>query len=633
MRCAKGNRVGSSSKGGSVLKQGVPMRRFWPYVMEYRGQIVIGLILMIFMVVLDVVQPLPLKILFDNVIGKHPMPIFLQPVEMILGYDWFNLLIFVCALVIVIAAVDGVVTYLGEIHVKNLGQRVIFNLRCDLYTHIHELSLSFHERRRTGDMVARLTSDIQLVQEMVVSSLFVLVTNSLTLVGMVVVMLLIDWRLTLLAMGIMPFLFYVIYHYTLRIKRLARDQRKREGHVASLAQESISSMRIVQAYVAEKREISRFEEISRKSMESSILSTRLEAAFVGIIALCIAIGTSAIMYLGVTGVKAGRLTPGGLIVFLAYLVAMYRPMRNLSKLTNTLSKATAASERIVEIFDTQPDIRDAPDAKNLHKVQGFVEFDHVDFDYDPAHPVLRDISFNVEPGEKIALVGSTGAGKSTIMALLLRFYDPRAGCVRIDGMDLRNVRIASIRSQVSIVLQEAVLFRTTIRENIAYSRPDATLEEVIAAAKAAQAHEFILQLPEGYDTVIGERGSTLSGGERQRIAIARAILKAAPIVVLDEPTTALDAESEALVLCALEELTRGRTTFTISHRLSTVRNVDRILVIERGRIVESGTHEELLAHRGRYSDLYRMQVIATQPPQAEPPQVIAVIPEAEDDED
>ncbi len=603
------------------MKHRYLMHRFMPYVMAYKGELVIGLVLMLGMVVLDLVQPWPLKILLDNVIGQRRLPKFLQPITG--GLDWFGLLLFVCISVIGIAVLDGTVTYFGESHVKNLGQRVIFNIRRDLYSHIQGLSLSFHDKRSTGDLIARLTSDVQLVQEMVLSSLFVLITNILTLAGMLVVMLIIDWRLTLFAIGIMPLLFYVIYHYTRRIKQLSRDQRKREGYIASLAQETISSIRIVQAYAAEERAISRFAETSRLSLESSLFSTRLQASFVSVVGLCIAVGTSVIMYLGATSVHAGRLTPGDLIVFLAYLVAMYRPMRNLSKLSNTLTKATAAAERIVEILDTHSDVHDSPDAKDIALVQGFVEFEHVDFYYDPAHPVLRDINLVAKPGEKIAIVGPTGAGKSTLMALLLRFYDPKAGCVRMDGINLQSLRLVSVRRNVSIVLQEAVLFRTTIRQNIAYARPDATQEEIIAAAKAAQAHEFILRLPLGYDTTVGERGSTLSGGERQRIAIARAILKNAPIVVLDEPTTGLDAESEALVLRALEELTRDRTTFIITHRLSIVQNASKILVMEQGQIVESGTHEELLMLRGRYRDIYSIHALT----QTEHAQVLAEIQE------
>ena len=600
--------------------------------MQYRDQVVVGMVLMLLMIVMDVVQPLPLQILFDNVIGNKPLPRILQPVAPLLGHGWFNLLLFVSFAVIGIAAVDGVVSYLGESRVKNLGQQVIFNMRRDLYTHLQQLSLSFHERRRTGDMVARLTSDLQLVQDMVVTSLFVVFTNTLTLLGMVLIMFIINWNLTLLALAVMPAMFYVIYHYTRRIKQLSRYQRKKEGQVASLAQETISSMKIVQAYVAEDREISRFSETSRQSLESGLFSTRLQAAFSSIVAIIVAIGTSAIIYLGVRGVSVGSLTLGGLIVFLAYLAAMYRPMRNLSKLTNTLTSATASAERVVEILDTQSDIVEVPNAPDLQRVRGFVEFNHVDFDYEPAHPVLRGIDFEIGSGKKLAIVGPTGSGKTTIVSLLLRFYDPKSGSVRIDGKDLRYVRLESVRRQVSIVLQEAVLFHMTIRENVAYGRPDATIAEIVAAAKMAQAHDFILRLPNGYDTVVGERGSTLSGGERQRIAIARAILKDAPIVVLDEPTTGLDAESEALVVRALEELTRGRTTITITHRLSTIKNADLILVLEHGRIIERGTHEELIRRMGRYSGLYHTQALAILESPAEPQDTFARLQEVEDDD-
>lgn len=591
-----------------ALKQVDLARRFWPYVMEYRRQMVIGVLLMVLMVIMDLVQPLPLKILFDYVIGNQPLPSILQPIYSAIGGQRFNLLVLVGALVITIAATDGSVSYLGQSRVTNLGQRVVFNMRRDLYAHLQALPLSFHDRRRTGDMVARLTSDLVLVQDLVVSGLFDLFTNGFTLIGMVVIMYLLDWRLTLLALAIMPLLFYVVYHFTARIRTLSRDQRKKEGQIAAISQETLSSQRIVKAYNAEERETSRFEVASAQSLSSSIRSTQLQSAFTGVVMLCIAIGTGAIILFGGAGVLNGTFTAGDLIVFLSYLSSMYRPMRKLSKLANTITKATAAAERIVEILDTRSDISDAPDALELPRVRGRIEFDRVDFDYDPSHPVLRDVCIRVEPGEKVAIVGSTGAGKTTIASLLLRFYDPKAGLIKIDGLDIRSVRLVSLRRQIGIVLQEAVLFHMTIGENIAYGHPDATLAKVIAAAEAAQAHDFISRLPDGYNTMIGERGVTLSGGERQRIAIARAILKDAPIVVLDEPTTGLDAQSEALVLRALDELTRDRTTFVITHRLSTIKDADCIYVIENGRIVESGTHEELLEERGRYSQLYLIQV-------------------------
>lgn len=589
------------------MKQLDLARRFLPYVMQYWRQMIAGIGLMVLMVLMDLAQPLPLKILFDYVFGTQPLPGFLQPLYAAIGGQRFNLLLLVGALTVGIAAIDGVVSYLGQSRVTNLGQRVVFDMRRDLYAHLQALPLSFHDKRRTGDMVARLTSDLVLVQELVVSGLFDLFTNSLTLIGMVVIMFLIDWRLTFLALMVMPLMFFVVHHYTTRIRMLSRDQRKKEGQIASISQETLSSQRIVKAYNAEARETSRFEQASAQSLASSMRSTQLQSAFTGVVAVCVAIGTGTIILFGGMGVMASVLTAGDLIVFLTYLGSMYRPMRNLSKLANTITKATAAAERIVEILDTRSDITDAPDAIDIPKIRGRVEFDHVYFAYDLAHPVLSDVSMRVEPGEKVAIVGSTGAGKTTIMSLLLRFYDPKGGSIRVDGLDLRRIRLASLRSQIGIVLQEAVLFHMTIRDNIAYGRPDSTLEEVIAAAEAAQAHDFISRLPEGYGTVVGERGVTLSGGERQRIAIARAILKDAPVVILDEPTTGLDAESEDLVLRALDELARSRTTFVITHRLPTIRDADMIYVVEGGHIVERGAHEDLMELGGRYSQLYRIQ--------------------------
>lgn len=586
-------------------------RRFLPYVKNYRGQVAVSISLTLLTVLMSVIKPLPLKILFDNVIGNLPVPSILQPIYAAMGQQRSFLLFFVSASVMGIAALAAVTNYFGESRVKNLGLRILFDLRRDLYTHMQGLPLSFYEKQRTGDLVARLTSDLQLVQEMVVSNLFTLLTNVFILVGMILVMLSINWNLTLIALAVMPLMFYVIHFYTHRIGQLSRVQRKAEGHAASIAQETLSSMRVVQAYTAENHEMLRFEGATKESLQSSLRSSRLQAAFTGVVGLVIALGTSAIIYMGAVDVNGGSMTVGDLVVFLLYLSSMYTPMRKLSKLTNGITKAAAAAERIIEILDMRSTVFDASDAQSLGKAHGDVKFDHVNFNYDPERPVLQDICFEARHGEKIAIVGSTGAGKSTIMSLLLRFYDPTAGSISIDGLDLRAISLASLRSQVSIVLQEAVIFRASIWENIAYGRAEAVMSEVVAAAKAAQAHEFISRLPYGYFTIVGERGATLSGGERQRIAIARAILRDSPIVVLDEPTTGLDAESEAMVLRAIEELAKNRTTFMITHRLSIVRQADLILVIERGRIVESGTHEDLLRSSGRYSTLYQMQLLAS----------------------
>ncbi len=590
-----------------TLKQMDLARRFWPYVVRYRRQMTTGIFLMVLMVMMDLAQPLPLKLLFDYVIGNQPIPGILQPIYRAIGGTVFNLLVLTSGLVISIAAIDGLVSYWGQSRVTNIGQRVVFDMRRDLYAHLQSLPLSFHEKKRTGDLVARLTSDLVLVQNLVVSGIFDLFTNALTLVGMIVIMYWLDWRLTLLALLIMPLMFYVVNYYTTRIRKLSRAQRKKEGQIASISQETMSSQRIVKAHSAEGREVARFEEASAESLDSSIRSTQLQSGFTGAVAICIAFGTGLIIMFGGVGVLTTEFTAGDLIVFLSYLSSMYRPMRNLSKLANTITKATAAAERIVEILDTKSDIRDAPDALELPELKGRIEFDHVYFDYDSSHAVLKDISLRVEPGEKVAIVGSTGAGKTTIVSLLLRFYDPQRGSIRIDGIDLRRVRLALLRQKIAIVLQEAVLFHMTIRENIAYGRPDATLDEVIAAAEAAQAHDFISRLPDAYNTMIGERGLTLSGGERQRIAIARAMLRDSPIVVLDEPTTGLDAEAESLVLRAIDELIRGKTTFIITHKLSMARDADCIYVIEDGSIIEQGTSVELLEKAGKYARLYDIQ--------------------------
>jgi subfamily B ATP-binding cassette protein MsbA len=484
---------------------------------------------------------------------------------------------------------------------------VAYDLRHALYHRVQRLSLSFYEQRQTGDMVVRLTSDIDAAQNFISSVLIDTILDVVTLAGMLGVMLYLDWHFTLIAVSVVPILFAVVYRLTRRIKRAARDVKKKESELASVVLESLSLVRVIKAFAREDYEEERFDHQSMQSVDAVLRARSIKARLSPIVDVIVSVGTCLVLVVGVRLVVAGEMTSGALLVFVLYLTRMYKPIKDLSKMSDTMSKSVVSMERIREVLDTESLVRDLPGARPAPAISGRIAFDHVRFGYFADRPVLEDVTVTIEPGQSVALVGSTGSGKSSLIGLIPRFYDVWNGAVRIDGLDVRSLTLKSLRDSVSLVLQDSVLFRASISENIVYGRRDATHDEVVLAAKAANAHEFILQLPEGYDTVVGERGETLSGGQRQRIAIARAIVRDTPILLLDEPSAALDPESEYLILQALQRLMHTRTCITIAHRLSTVRRADRILVLDKGSIVEDGPHEELLTRGGVYARLHEAQ--------------------------
>jgi subfamily B ATP-binding cassette protein MsbA len=424
---------------------------------------------------------------------------------------------------------------------------------------------------------------------------------------MTAVMFYLDWRFSLIGLSVAPVLFVVVYRFTRRIKRATRAVRKKESELASVVQESISSMRVVKAFAREKFEEQRLDRESQESVELSLQARSIKARLSPLVDILVAAGTCLVLWFGVRLVLSGSLTSGALLVFVIYLGKMYKPMKDLSKMTDTWSKAIVGFERIGEILSVESQVRDLPGARPAPRLRGRIVFDRVRFGYTPNQPVLNDLSLVVEAGQRAALVGVTGSGKSTLIGLIPRLYDVLGGRITIDGQDIRRFTLDSLRRQVSFVLQEAVLFHTTLAQNIAYGRPDATREEIVQAATLANAHEFIVRMPQGYETIVGERGETLSGGQRQRIAIARAIIRNSPILLLDEPSASLDPESEELIFQSLSRLLEGRTSITIAHRLATVRRADVIFVLHDGVIAEQGSHAELLEHHGLYARLHRMQ--------------------------
>ena len=577
------------------------LRPHWP-------QLTLAFVAVLGETVTGLLEPWPLKIVFDNVLGSKRLPDWLaQLVQATAGTNKLAILSFVVIMVLAIAMVGAVSTYFEKYLTTSVAQWVSHDLRRTLYNHIQKLSLSFHDNKRTGDLISRITSDIDTIQDFISQVLLGFIVNVLTLIGMLVVMFYLDWSFTLIALTVAPLLFVVVYSFTWRIKKASRDVRKKEGEIASIASEVLSSIHVVKAFTREDYEQQRFEKQSLETVESALAARSLKAKLTPLVEIIVAAGTCLVLWYGVRLALAGTITPGSLLVFLLYLGKMYKPMRDLSKMTDTISKTQVGYERIREIVDTDREVRNLPGARPAPKLKGEIEFRHVDFKYVDRPLTLKDVNFKLKPGQLGALVGPTGAGKTTIASLIARFYEPTGGQVIIDGKDIRSYRIKSLRQQISFVLQESLLFQATIWQNIAYGRPEASRHEIIEAAKLANADEFIAQLPEGYDTMVGERGVTLSGGQRQRIAIARAIVRNSPILILDEPTSGLDAASEELVFDALQRLMAGKTSIVIAHRLATIQNADVIFVIDGGTIVQHGTHEELIKSDGLYAHLYQTQ--------------------------
>jgi ATP-binding cassette, subfamily B, bacterial len=576
-------------------------RRLLPYARRRRGRLAGALVLTLALMSVRLLEPWPLKLIFDYVLLGQPLPAGLAAVAGGLGQT--ALLVLLVAAIVVLATLSGLVYYRQSLLASRLGQEVVSELRFDLYRHLQALSFSFHDRRQTGDLIVRLVADIRLLREAIVNLPLDLAESVLLILGMSVIMLVMDWQLALIAFLLVPLLAVAVRRYRQPMKAAVREQRHQEGDLATLASDALGAIRAIQGFGLEERIASRFGGANRRSLKQGLKAARLEARLRWTSELSVGVITAVVVGFAAWRILRGQLSPGDLIVFVTYLRAYARPLRRISKTTERVARTAAAAERVLDLFAQVPDIADRPGAVVAPRLRGAIELAGVSHRHG-RHPwVLRQVTLSIAPGERVGIVGPTGAGKSSLMSLIPRFYDPAEGVVRIDGHDVRGLTLESLRAQISLVFQEPILFAETIYENIAYGRPGASREEVVAAAQRAGIHAIIEGLQEGYDTVLGERGGTLSGGQRQCVSIARAMLRDAPIVILDEPTTGLDARSSTLVSAAIERLVAGRTVLLISHDLRTLRDVDRIVVLEAGRVVQQGSYADLATRSGLFREL------------------------------
>lgn len=570
-------------------------RRVLTYYRPFSAQTVLGLIISLAAIGLSLLRPWPFKIIVDDILGRNPNARFGSSP---------NLIPLLCLVVVVIQLLWGLLNLASNYLFVKIGLQALLKLRTDLYAYLQSLSLKYHDARRSSDSSFRVAYDSQSIQTIYNKGFTNIFGSVITLVGMFVIMLRLDWQLTLLSLGIVPLIIAAIYFFAHRIRTESTSIQERDSAVLMQAQEGLSAIRMVHAFGREDFEVSQFRQRAHESLQANLRLTLTNVKSALVIGTLMAVGTAAMYYLGTLHVLAGTLTLGSLILFSIYLGMLYQPLQELTYTTWAMEGATAGARRCFEVLDRADDVVDAPDAKEISETAGALGFEKVGFGYGSGQPVLHDIDLSISPNQIVAIVGGTGAGKSTLLSLVPRFYDPDSGRVTIDRLDLREVSKKSLRAQVAIVLQDTLLFSTTIRENIAYGRSDATDEEIREAARRAQADEFITRLPGGYDNPVGERGGHLSVGQRQRIGIARAFLKDAPILLLDEPTSALDPTTEAAIMDTIKDLMRGRTTLIVTHRLATIHGVDRIVVLEHGRIVDQGTGPELVARGGVYAKLY-----------------------------
>jgi len=569
-------------------------RRVLRYYRPFLGQTIFGLFLSLIGIGLNLLKPWPFKVIVDDFLRAGPA----------IRSDWRICIPLLCLALVAIQVLWGIINWITNYLFVKIGLQALLKLRTDLYSYLQSLSLKYHDARRSSDSSFRVAYDSQSIQTIYNKGFTNIFGSTLTLIGTFVIMLRLDWQLTLVSLAIVPLIVGTIYIFAHRIRRESTSIQEQESAMLAQAQEGLSSIRMVHAFGREEFEVRQFQQQARQSLQANLRLTLTNVNSALVISTLMVVGTAAMYYVGTLHVLAGRLTLGSLLVFSAYLLMLYQPLESLTYTTWAMEGATAGAKRCFEVLDRQDDVVDSQNAIAISSAQGAIAFNSVSFGYGEDRIVLRDINLRIDPNQIVGLVGGTGAGKSTLFSLVPRFYDPTTGSITLDGRDLREITKRTLRAQIAIVLQDTLLFSTTVRENIAYGRPDATEEEIIDAARRAQADDFIRQLPNGYASPVGERGGHLSVGQRQRIGIARAFLKNAPILLLDEPTSALDPTTESAIMDTIKELMRGRTTLIATHRLATIHGVDQIVVLEHGRIVEKGPGPELIARGGVYAKLY-----------------------------
>jgi ABC-type multidrug transport system fused ATPase/permease subunit len=575
----------------------------------YRAWLAIVLAAMLVEIAMGLAVPWPLKLVIDNALNDHHLPHWLDWAHQYAGFGRHTLgvALFAGVATLVIAIVGAIASYIDNYFTTSAGQWVANDLRLRIYEHLHRLSLRYYDHAKVGTLVSTITSDVATIQDFASSSTLSIVVDLLTILFMVALMFWLEWDFTLIAVGFAPMLLLFIFHFKKIVKDATRAVRVRQSELLSIVQRGLGSIRVTKAFGRQELELAHLEQASHATVAAALRARKIKSMMSPIVNIVVAICTAIVLCRGTSLIVTGNMTAGALTVYLAYLKSFFKPVKDLAGMTSTLAQTTVALERIQTILSADEVIKERAGAVYPGRVKGAVTFDRVSFGYEKDNPVLREVSFSIAPGEVVGIVGPTGSGKSTVLSLLPRFYDPALGRILIDDIDIADYKVSALRSQIGFVLQDSVLFHGTVRENIAYGRPEASDEEIVAAAKIANAHDFISRMPLGYESVVGERGETLSGGQRQRIAIARAVIRNSPILVLDEPTAALDAESEHLVIEALRNLMKGRTVIMIAHRLSTLVDADKIIVLKDGVVVEEGSHTALIGRGGVYADLQRVQ--------------------------